>query len=565
MSSVGRQSISSGRVRILLYDESPAAARTLRASLPEPLHQVTWAVDLGRACDFLINDQPDAVIIRLGDGASAGWEFLSYLRSTPRGRRLPAILLADSATESDRRRSFEIGADRFLVGSVDPRILRRVVSELLQTRTDGWSSLSLSPAPTRWSELLFDPTTRVASLALVFGEYRELLCRGETVSVFCIEIEPLFRLGERESWDAFDRIRREFVRGLHLVLAGVLGNDVVVATSHPGSNDFYCFTRQPLAGTIGELGRTLEAESKRLLSRIDGDPSLVNDVAIFVGGAVSVVHDGASPSALYNAVREAKDLAGRRESRYLHALGERLHKLIRDGGLVTHFQPIIDLATGKIIGHEALSRGPVGSELESPDVIFDLARDFRLVWDLQALCIRNVEPMLSELCDQGFLFFNLESGFIQQMQHRGTDVLRPFLSCGDRVVLEVTERSAIRDFGTFRKALHELKSMGFRIAIDDCGSGYATLEAVAELKPDYLKVGHSLFHGVESDPIRRRIVELVARCADTIDAVTIAEAIETDEQLSVCRDLNIELGQGYIFARPAPWEVLTRSRAIRPD
>ena len=118
----------------------------------------------------------------------------------------------------------------------------------------------------------------------------------------------------------------------------------------------------------------------------------------------------------------------------------------------------------------------------------------------------------------------------------------------------MTERSAIRDYRNFRRTLLDLKAMGFKIAIDDCGSGYATLEAVAELQPDYLKVGHSLFRGVEKDPIRRRLVDLVARCADTIGAQTIAEAIETEEQLRICRELGITFGQGYLFAAPAAWE-----------
>ena len=147
-----------------------------------------------------------------------------------------------------------------------------------------------------------------------------------------------------------------------------------------------------------------------------------------------------------------------------------------------------------------------------------MARDFDLVWELEALCIENVRPWLHDVCSRGFLFFNLESHFIQQLQQRGTDVFDPFFECHHQVVIEVTERSAIRDYRTFRRTLHDLKEMGFRIAIDDCGSGYATLEAVAELQPDYLKVGHSLFHDVETDPIRRRLVELVARCADTIGA-----------------------------------------------
>jgi len=130
------------------------------------------------------------------------------------------------------------------------------------------------------------------------------------------------------------------------------------------------------------------------------------------------------------------------------------------------------------------------------------------------------------------------------------------------VVIEVTERSAIRDYRTFRRTLHDLKAMGFRIAIDDCGSGYATLEAVAELQPDYLKVGHSLFQGVEHDPIRRRLVDLVARLSDTIGATTIAEAIETEGQLRVCQELGIQHGQGFYFAAPGPWDAIREWSAI---
>lgn len=566
MSVPSRSSIANqtqGQARILLLDDDPVSARLVRAALPEPLYRVTWASDLGRACDFLMTEAPDLVLIRVELHRSSGLEFLSYLRSTPRGRRMPAVMMSTTASESERRRSFELGADRLLPGTLQPRHLRRLVNELLQSRNESLLELSLSGAPTRWNELLFDPTTRVASLALVFGQYRDLIARGEAISVFCLEIEPLFRLGERESWESFDLIRREFVRGLQVVLSGILGNDVVIAISHPGSNDFYCFSRQAAGPGVDQLAKTLEAEAERLLRQIDIDPALTDEVAVFVGGTSCSLVDAGSPSVLYNAVREAKDLAGRKETRFIRALGERLHRAIRDRSIVSHYQPIIDLATGRIVGHEALSRGPQGSDIEKPDVIFDLARDFRLVWELQALCIRNVEPILTELCDAGLLFFNLEASFILEMQQRGTEVLRPFLACGDRVVLEVTERGAIRDFATFRRGLHELKQMGFMIAIDDCGSGYATLEAVAELKPNYLKVGHSLFHGVETDPVRRRIVELVARCADTIDAISVAEAIETEEQLSVCRELDIELGQGYIFARPAPWETLVRDREMK--
>jgi EAL domain-containing protein (putative c-di-GMP-specific phosphodiesterase class I) len=263
---------------------------------------------------------------------------------------------------------------------------------------------------------------------------------------------------------------------------------------------------------------------------------------------------GFAPRMLYNTMREAKDNAERRETRYRQVLREKLVRSIRDRTIKTLFQPIIDLRDRSIVGYEALSRGPAGTDIENPEVLFELARDFDLVWELQSLCIENVRPLLEEVCQRGHLFFNVESHFIQQLHNRGTGAFESFFARHQQVVIEVTERSAIRDYGTFRRALHELKTMGFKIAIDDCGSGYATLEAIAELKPDYLKVGHSLFHGVENDPIRRQIVNLVARCAETIGAGTIAEAIETEKQLDVTRELGIETGQGYLFAAPAPWE-----------
>ena len=242
------------------------------------------------------------------------------------------------------------------------------------------------------------------------------------------------------------------------------------------------------------------------------------DVAIFAGGTVTPPDPLHAPRLIYDAVREAKNLAERREARYFHGLRERLMHAIRERTVTTLFQPIFDLGSGRIHGFEALSRGPAGTEIESPDVMFELARELQLVWELEALCIANVLPLLDEVCGRGLLFFNLESQFIQQLHTRGTAILEPLLSCQGNVVIEVTERSAIRDYAGFRRTLHDLKKMGFKIAIDDCGSGYATLEAVAELHPDYLKVGHSLFDGVENDPVRRSIVELVARTAEIIHA-----------------------------------------------
>jgi EAL domain-containing protein (putative c-di-GMP-specific phosphodiesterase class I)/DNA-binding response OmpR family regulator len=542
---------------ILLVDDDPEIGAYVRATLSDTNYRVIWCSDVAGAIRAVEEDPPDLALVDITLGGNeTGWDFLRHFRARRESERTPTVMLTGSSDTVDREKSLRMGADRYLIKPVRPETLRRVVGEMLAARDDIWWSMTLrNDQVQRLRELFFDATTEVATLAVVVDELRKQVEGGHTLHVFCLELEPLFRLGERDQWDALDRLRREFVRGLRVLVAPILGNDVVIATSHSGANDFYCFAHNHRTGiNAAHTARELEKSARTVLKSTDVDPSIADEVTIFCGGAETQPTPVFAPRILYNAVREAKDAAERRETRYYHAMRERVVRAVRERTISTVYQPVIDLRSRAVVGFEALSRGPAGTEIENPEVIFEIARDFDLVWELESLCIENVGPVLEEVCTRGFLFFNLESHFIQQLQQRGTDVFDPFFNNHRNVVIEVTERSAIRDYRTFRRTLHDLKAMGFKIAIDDCGSGYASLEAVAELQPDYLKVGHSLFHGVATDPIRRRLVDLVARCADTIGAKTIAEAIETEEQLQVCKDLGITQGQGYLFAAPGAWE-----------
>ncbi|HYR27659.1 MAG TPA: EAL domain-containing response regulator [Thermoanaerobaculia bacterium] len=549
----GRQAL------VLTLDDDESIGAFVRASLPDSRFRTNWCSDAKRAIESAEAEPPDLAIIDIDlNSDDTGWELLRFLRANPITAAIPIVMLTGASDTLKRERSLRLGADRYLIKPVRPETLRRVVDEMLSARDDIWWTMTLRPDQvSRMRELFVDPTTDVPTLAVIVDDLRSIVERGDSLQVFCIEIEPLFRVGERDLWDSFDNLRREFVRGLRVMIGPILGNDVIIATSHSGANDFYCFVREQPSANLTQIARDLERVARASLKALPVDTALAEEVVVFAGASVTQKQPLFAPRILYNAVREAKDTAERRETRYYAAMRERLGRVVQDKLIGTVFQPVVNLATRNIVGYEALSRGPKGTELENPEVMFELARDFDLVWELEVLCIENVLPWLKDVCSRGLLFFNLESHFIQQLQHRGTDVFNPFFECNRQVVIEVTERSAIRDYRTFRRTLHDLKQMGFRIAIDDCGSGYATLEAVAELQPDYLKVGHSLFHGVETDPIRRRLVELVARCAETIGARTIAEAIESEEQLRVCQDLGITEGQGYLLARPAPWDQLT--------
>jgi len=517
--------------------------------LEQERYEVEWAPNVATAIELMKRQLPELALVDVYLSNETGWEFVEWCRRE--GLALPIVMMTGHTNEEERQKAFRAGADRYLVKPVLPQTLRRVVDEVVQIRRDEWwnSAARRSSSPSI-SQLLHDPTTDVALLTLVLESLREPLRAGGVVEVFCIRLEPLVSPGAKSGWESFDQLRREFVRGLHIFVNELISAETLLATTHPGANEFYIFNPGPGSRTDES---TVENAARVLVGEIDA-----KRIGLSVVVGTSTTHTLPYPPErlLYDAVREASDRAGRRESRLLHHLEVQLRRAIRDEQLLTHFQPIVRLDNFEICGYEALTRGPIGSEIESPEVIFRLARDGELVWDLEQLCIGNLRPYLSELLSRGRLFVNLEAQFLQLLDDRGTAVLDVLSDFASSVVLEVTERSAIHDFPRFRKVLRGLKASGFAIAIDDCGSGYASLESIAELRPDYLKVGHGLFHGVVDDPVRFKLVELVVQAAKAIGATTIAEAIETDEQLALCRELGIPLGQGFMFARPAPWETI---------
>lgn len=540
--------------KILVLEDDSSIVVLIRHALPKARFNliVTTAVDEAMRA---LRHTPDLVLVDLRLPVGSGWDFIRELRSQDALSGVPTVIITASAEENDRQEALIAGADRYIQKPFDPAHLRRVVTDLLAARDDSWWSLSISSNESkRLQELMFDPVSEIPTLAYVVQDLRSAVDAGLRFTVYCIELEPLFRLGERVQWDALDVLRKEFVRRLHIQAMNLFREqNVLIAASHAGTTDFYCFVPSP-SPEHQVPARTVENAARDILRDAAPNEQLTDEIAVFVGRAETTHQATYAPRVLHDSIRDAKNAAERRESVYIRKLTDRLTRAIRDRAITTAFQPIVELRTGRIHGYEALSRGPRGTEIESPEVIFDLARDLDLVWELERLCIENAHMYLDRLCMRGALFFNLESHFIQQLHARGLDVLEPLLECKTHVVIEVTERSAIRDYAVFRKTLRDLQRLGFKVAIDDCGSGYATLESVAELKPDYLKVGHSIFQDIERDAVRRKLVELVANVADSIGAHTVAEAIETDAQWTICKDFGIEYGQGYLFAKPGPWD-----------
>src|SRR5207248_7015732 len=204
-----------------------------------------------------------------------------------------------------------------------------------------------------------------------------------------------------------------------------------------------------------------------------------------------------------------------------------------------------------VFGYEILTRGPAHSSFRNSDMLFSFAREAKLAWGLEAIALECAVRRLRsfDLTGRKYLL-NLEAEMFEESEFRIHEMVSFFSEHRGHFVFELTERAAIEDYAVFRRLLDEFRDKGIEVAIDDAGSGYASLEAIAALAPDYLKITKGLVSTLANEPIKQDLVKMLVELAGKINAKTIAEGIETTEEYETCRDLGIDLMQGYYLAHP---------------
>jgi EAL domain-containing protein (putative c-di-GMP-specific phosphodiesterase class I) len=218
------------------------------------------------------------------------------------------------------------------------------------------------------------------------------------------------------------------------------------------------------------------------------------------------------------------------------------------GSLWMAFQPIISLAAHGTIAFEALMRSPEPG-FQDPMAVLGYAE--------KAGRMPEVGRAVRELCADAAahiprgtaLFVNVHAQDLFDAELFSSS--SPLASYADNVVLEITERGALDEIGDLPARMGRLRSLGFRLAIDDLGAGYAGLSSIAMLEPDFVKLDMSLTRDLASSPLRQRLVSsMVDACRDT-GMRLVAEGVETIHELAKLTELGCDLLQGYHFARPS--------------
>ncbi len=235
-------------------------------------------------------------------------------------------------------------------------------------------------------------------------------------------------------------------------------------------------------------------------------------------------------------------------------LSSAISAVIEAGTLTPVYQPIVDLTSGRVLGYEGLVRVPKQSTFAHAGALFDAAEIAGRVSDLDRAALDVVLRGARSLHESATLSVNVSPRTLESAEFSSTaflSIIRRHGMSPGRVVLELTEREAIRDPERLRKALLGVQMAGARVAADDVGAGNAGLRLLSQFQFDVVKIDLSLVQRGGDDKthsVLRSIVEM----ADRLGATTIAEGVETSAQLRTARRLGITAGQGYLLGRPGP-------------
>lgn len=234
-------------------------------------------------------------------------------------------------------------------------------------------------------------------------------------------------------------------------------------------------------------------------------------------------------------------------------LQKELRRLIEFKLLTPVFQPIVAVENPRIIGYEALIRGPDDSPLHKPDALFAVAHESRLLAALEFACREVSCERFAALNLPGKLFLNMSPLSFTDNQYRD-GVTRKILQrvglSAERLVFELTESQPLDELDLLRAASDHFQRQGFAVALDDLGAGYAGLRVWSELCPDYVKIDRHFISGIDRDPVKREFVRAMLDIAHRMGHKAIAEGIETETEYATLITMGVEYAQGYFIARP---------------
>lgn len=291
---------------------------------------------------------------------------------------------------------------------------------------------------------------------------------------------------------------------------------------------------------------------------ITGAPAIDTAIGSIDIGVFRYLMKPITPAEIVRATSDAvhaRALAHVRRAAYTHVINANQTEPSRDALLRAldsswlAAQPIVNHQDQRIVAFEALLRTK-STELPHPGAVFGAAESLDMVALVGRTVRRHAAKLAEDLPADTLLFLNLHP--LELLDDALFQHGAPLTRYAERIVLEMTERTSLERIPDARSRVAALKELGYQIALDDMGAGYAGLTSFAMLEPTYVKIDLGLVRNVDSEPIKQTLIRTIVRLAQDLKIDVIAEGVETRAEAEALSRLGCSLLQGYLFARPAP-------------
>jgi diguanylate cyclase (GGDEF)-like protein len=588
------------RFRILLVEDDPAWQHLIVEGLAEQGIDVQTVGSAARAIESLDAAFPAAVLVDAVLPEGNGFDACARLRGHLGDRAIPIVVLSGQDNEASIERAFEAGASDFFVKSLQWKLLAQRLSQLVASarlqseivssrrrleRAKGLAARASQSArearDLAWRDALTGWLSRTGFLKSAQGLLDDSPMSGEQrAALLLIDLDRFKRLNDSLGTDAGDETLCEVANRLQQAFRNLPG----LAMGRLASDEFAILFQSLPSGRAAE--RAAQIALTALRRPIDcGGLEFVQSASI--GIALTSIHCGIESMMVKagQALSGAKLAGGSTARTFVGTLGSSgrdrfdlenaLHQALDRDELRLHYQPIIDPATHRLAGLEALMRWQHDDRLLYPDEFIPLAEETSLIFRMGEWAVGEALRQTSQWRGAGLMVptvsVNIHVRHLEQPE-LAESVSKALESTGldaSTLELELTETGVMRDIKRSLGSLHGLKHLGVRLALDDFGTGYSSLAYLTQLPIDTLKIDRSFIDQLGENGQSRAVVRSITALAQALGLSTVAEGVETRSQLDSLRALGCNEVQGYLFARPMPADDLPQwwsgFRGMVPD
>ena len=535
--------MSEQRISILVIDDDPELTLTLGATLEAEGYDVLVANSGEHGLELAYTRRPHLVLL---DVAMPGMDGYEVCRELQFGytKDIPIVFLTAKTGLADMMEANRSGASAYVTKPFRTPHLLKTVRDVL-----------------RDASAYYDEITGLPTLAHVQLEVQRSMHEHSHLGILYVTVDSVQALEQSQGFEVVDEVFRAIGRRLHEARGHLIRNEDFVSISSLGNAFLVVLSPSRDQAFVGD--DDLEMVRLRLKDQLlrdveaDLETTLVAKVDLRVGCArLTQSPKVRFKRALMAAIDEATHGIERERDEVRHRLSLEFGRVVDAEEISCVYQPIVNLHGFGVFGYELLARGPRQSELHRPDALFEVARAEARVPELDRICRMTAARGAADLPPDCLRFINAEP--LNLFFHPDSDVfVREFVEATPvalraKTVVEITENAVIDDFAHMREVVRRLRGSGFRIAIDDAGAGYAGLQTMVEIEPDFIKLDMSLTRGIESSIVKQKLVGTLRDFCRQAFITLVAEGIETHAQLDTLLALGIDFGHGFLFAHPGP-------------